>query len=85
IYNWIEESEDREHWESLLRRRGKRPSRRKPKETGEGARIADRPEVIDHQPTPRMFSSESCKTSGAGLTQSWHNLLSWLASASLPA
>lgn len=47
IYNWIEESEDREHWESLLRRRGKRPSRRKPKETGEGARIADRPEVIE--------------------------------------
>jgi len=47
IYTWIEQNEDREHWESFLRRRGKRPGRRKTKETGEGARIADRPEVIE--------------------------------------
>lgn len=47
IYNWIEQDEDREHWQSFLRRRGKRPSRRKATETAEGARIADRPQVIE--------------------------------------
>jgi len=47
IYNWIAEDEDREHWESMLRRRGKRPSRRKTTSTGEGARIEQRPEVIE--------------------------------------
>ena len=43
IYTWIEQHEDREYWRSCLRRRGKRPSRRKPAETGDAARIADRP------------------------------------------
>ena len=47
IYTWIEQDEDREHWRSFLRRRGKRPSRRKPAETGDLARIADRPQVIE--------------------------------------
>lgn len=47
IYDWIASDEDREHWESLLRRRGKRPSRRKTTSTGEGARIEQRPEVIE--------------------------------------
>jgi IS30 family transposase len=47
IYTWIEQDEDREHWRSFLRRRGKRPSRRKPAETGDAARIADRPQVIE--------------------------------------
>jgi len=47
IYTWIAEDEDREHWESMLRRRGKRPSRRKTTSTGEGARIDQRPEVIE--------------------------------------
>jgi IS30 family transposase len=47
IYTWVAEDEDREHWESMLRRRGKRPSRRKTTSTGEGARIEQRPEVIE--------------------------------------
>ena len=47
IYTWIAEDEDREHWESMLRRRGKRPSRRKTTTTGEAARIEHRPEVIE--------------------------------------
>lgn len=47
IYTWIKQDENREHWQSLLRRRGKRPSRRKPTETGDAARIADRPQVIE--------------------------------------
>lgn len=47
IYTWIEQDEDGEHWRSFLRRRGKRPSRRKPAETGDAGRIADRPQVIE--------------------------------------
>lgn len=47
IYTWIEQDEDCEHWRSFLRRRGKRSSRRKPMETGDAARIADRPDVIE--------------------------------------
>ena len=29
IYAWIKQDDEREHWESMLRRRGKRPYRRK--------------------------------------------------------
>ena len=47
IYDWIKNDEHREHWQAMLRRRGKRPSRRKQAETSDGARIADRPEVIE--------------------------------------
>lgn len=47
IYSWIEQDEDCEHWRSFLRRRGKRPSRRKPVETGDAGRIVDRPQVIE--------------------------------------
>ncbi len=50
IYTWIKQDEDREHWESLLRRRGKRPSRRKnATTTGDAARIDNRPEVIEQR------------------------------------
>jgi IS30 family transposase len=49
IYNWIADDDDREHWESMMRRRGKRPSRRKQADTGAGARIADRPDVIEQR------------------------------------
>jgi IS30 family transposase len=49
IYTWIEQDADREHWRSFLRRRGKRPCRRKQAETGDGARITDRPEVIEQR------------------------------------
>lgn len=49
IYTWIERDANREHWRSFLRRRGKRPCRRKQAETGEGARIADRPEAIEQR------------------------------------
>ena len=47
IYTWIEQDENREHWQSFLRRRGKRPSRRKATKTADGARIAARPQVIE--------------------------------------
>jgi transposase, IS30 family len=49
IYAWIEQDRDREHWRSFLRRRGKRASRRKPAESVGGARIADRPEIIEQR------------------------------------
>jgi IS30 family transposase len=50
IYAWIEQDEDREHWQSFLRRRGKRPCRRRnDSETGLGAPIAERPEVIEQR------------------------------------
>jgi transposase, IS30 family len=49
IYHWIEQSPHREHWEAHLRRRGKRPSRRKNTVPGQGARIDQRPEVIEQR------------------------------------
>jgi transposase, IS30 family len=50
IYTWIKQDEDREHWESLLRRRGKRPNRRKEAATtGDAARIENRPDVIEER------------------------------------
>jgi IS30 family transposase len=49
IYNWIEQDEDREHWKSFLRRRGKRPYRRKNAAKSAAARIRDRPEVIEQR------------------------------------
>ncbi len=50
IYTWIAQDKHRKHWESFLRRRGKRPYRRK--NTGETscrARIDQRPEVIEQR------------------------------------
>ncbi|MGH9592387.1 MAG: IS30 family transposase, partial [Bryobacteraceae bacterium] len=50
IYTWIQQDPHREHWEAFLRRRGKRPKRRKnAATTGDGARIAERPEVIEQR------------------------------------
>jgi transposase, IS30 family len=50
IYAWIKRDKDREHWESCLRRRGKRPCRRKNgAATGNAARIHERPEVIEER------------------------------------
>jgi IS30 family transposase len=49
IYRWIKQDEHREHWESHLRRRGKRPFRRKNEAAAEAARIANRPEVIEER------------------------------------
>lgn len=50
IYTWIKQDEDREYWESLLRRRGKRLNRRKEAATtGDAARIENRPEVIEER------------------------------------
>lgn len=48
IYHWIQSDADRPHWESFLRRRGKRPFRRK-NSSGIGAPIAERPEVIEQR------------------------------------
>lgn len=50
IYSWIKHSADRPHWEACLRRRGKRPQRRKTgATTGDAARIAQRPQVIEER------------------------------------
>ena len=50
IYTWIKQDDEREHWESLLRRRGKRPNHRKnATTTGDAARIDKRPEVIEER------------------------------------
>jgi transposase, IS30 family len=50
IYAWIKQDEDREHWETMLRRRGRRPNRRKnAATTGDAARIENRPEVIEER------------------------------------
>ena len=50
IYTWIKQDPYRKHWESFLRRRGKRPNRRKNTAiSGAAARIADRPEVIEQR------------------------------------
>jgi transposase, IS30 family len=49
IYTWIKQDDDREHWESMLRRRGKRLFRRKNASTGDAARIDNRPEVIEER------------------------------------
>jgi IS30 family transposase len=50
IYAWIEQDEHREHWESFLRRRGKRANSRKNAAfTGDAARIDQRPEVIEER------------------------------------
>jgi IS30 family transposase len=50
IYQWIKRSADRPHWEACLRRRGKRPCRRKnTATTGDAARIAQRPDVIEQR------------------------------------
>ena len=47
IYAWIKQDPDREHWEGVLRRRGKRPYRRKNTGPPDAARIRNRPEVIE--------------------------------------
>ena len=49
IYAWIQHSEQREHWEACLRRRGKRPCRPKKPGQSEAARIRNRPEVIERR------------------------------------
>lgn len=50
IYTWIKRHDDREHWESHLRRRGKRPSRpRKTDNSREAARVRHRPKVIEER------------------------------------
>lgn len=49
IYDWIKADEHRRHWESFLRRRGKRrPRRRNPQAAGR-ARLASRPQFIDRR------------------------------------
>ncbi len=50
IYDWIEQDQDRKHWEVFLRRRGKRRCRRKNLDpTKAAARIRHRPEVIEQR------------------------------------
>lgn len=50
IYAWIKQDAHRAHWESHLRRRGKRPCRRKiTTTTGAATRIANRPAVIEER------------------------------------
>ena len=50
IYAWIEQDEYREHWESFLRRRGKRPYvREKAAAARDTVRIDQRPEVVEER------------------------------------
>jgi IS30 family transposase len=49
IYAWIKQDEHREHWESFLRRRGKRPYRRKHTGPPAAACIRNRPQVIEQR------------------------------------
>lgn len=50
IYTWIKQDHHRKHWESFLRRRGKRRNRRKNAVAArDAARIDRRPEVIDRR------------------------------------
>jgi IS30 family transposase len=49
IDTWIKQQEHREHWESHLQRRGKRPCQRRNPTTPDAARIAHRPEVIEQR------------------------------------
>jgi len=49
IYAWIKQDEHREHWESFLRRRGKRPYRRKNALLPGGSCIHNRPQVIEQR------------------------------------
>lgn len=50
IYAWIERDQDRDHWKSFLRRRGKRPSRRrKNADACHRARLRDRPACIEQR------------------------------------
>ena len=50
IYAWIKRDPNRPHWQSFLRRRGKRPCRRKnAAESHVNARIRDRPEIIEQR------------------------------------
>jgi IS30 family transposase len=50
IYTWIKQDEQREHWETFLRRRGKRPRRpRNTPPTADAARIRNRPEAIEER------------------------------------
>jgi IS30 family transposase len=48
IYSWIRNEKHRKHWETFLRRRGKRPFRRR-KPAGLGDPIKDRPEIIERR------------------------------------
>jgi len=50
IYGWIKQGDDREHWESFLRRRGKRPRKRRNKPKNESsARVGNRGDVIEER------------------------------------
>jgi transposase, IS30 family len=49
IYLWIAQDPHRKHWESFLRRRGKRPFRRKNAKPGHGEPIDQRPEEIEQR------------------------------------
>ena len=49
IYAWIQHSAKRAHWETFLRRRGKRPCRPKKPSRPEAARIRNRPAVIERR------------------------------------
>lgn len=49
IYTWIKKDPQRKHWESHLRRRGRRPCRREKPAPSDSARIAGRPQVIEER------------------------------------
>lgn len=60
IYAWIKRDAERKHWESFLRRRGKRPCRRKNEAASEdAARIRNRPKVIERRSRRGDFEGDT--------------------------
>lgn len=60
IYAWIKQADDREYWESFLRRRGKRPCRRRnAADTQDAACIRNRPKVIEQRSRPGDFEGDT--------------------------
>lgn len=50
IYTWIVQDRDRDHWQSLLRRRNRRPWHlRKPRAASDAGRIRGRPQAIEQR------------------------------------
>jgi IS30 family transposase len=58
IYRWIDRDEHREHWQSFLRRRGRRPFRRR-KPGRIGAPLDQRPEVIEQRSRVGDFEGDT--------------------------
>lgn len=71
IYRWIRKSENREHWQGFLRRRGKRPPRKRSQNAAENRAIANRPRVIERRGRLGDLEGDTilgCRNTGAIVT-----------------